>query len=667
MKFLNLLDYSIIVFYLLVLVAIGQLLRKRASASMEDYFLGGRKMPWWALGMSSMAAWIDMTGTMVIVSFLYLLGPRAMYIEGFRGGGCLILVFILLFTAKWHRRSGVLTGAEWIIFRFGNDGWAKFARISSVLGMVGLALGLLAYSFKGAGLFLSMFLPFSPITCSIIMMIVTILYTMEAGFYGVIATDIFQSICIWIAVIFITILAVVKTSSMDLTALSATVTGNSNWVSSFPHWKTEMPAGYEVYSPLMLVGAYFLFKIMFTGLGAGADPKSFGAKNDRECGLLNFTCGWLMALRWPLMMGFAMLGLLLVKDLFPDHSTLNSAAELIKSHVGNVPAYRWEEITANIINNPGAYSPDLINGLKNIFGEDFATRLMLLNSNGTINPERILPAVLLNDIPMGFRGLIIVALLAAAMSTFNAIINMTTGFLTKDIWQAFIRPKASNKELIFISYVFGLLLVLIGFAMAYTTKSINDIWGWVMGGLAAGTAWPLVLRFYWHRFNAGGYAIGTIVGLVGAIIQRLVLKNMLEWNQFAYVLVLGLLGSIIGTYITKPTDPKVLSNFYRITRPFGFWGQLKYAFGPEFRAAAKREHFYDILSIPFAFGWFISILFLPMQLMLRQWNAAAITSAVLVVSLIGLYFFWYRQLPPAESQPTRTDIELPLSKTVDAA
>ncbi|OHB49951.1 MAG: sodium:solute symporter, partial [Planctomycetes bacterium GWF2_41_51] len=536
MKYLNYVDYGIILGYLLVLLAIGQFLKKRASASMEDYFLGGRKMPWWALGMSSMAAWVDMTGTMVIVSFLYLLGPRAMYIEGFRGGACLVLVFIMLFTAKWHRRSGVITGAEWMVFRFGNDKWAKFARVTSVIGAVGGVLGLLAYSFKGAGLFLSMFLPFSPMTCSVIMMIVTIAYTMEAGFYGVIVTDIFQSICIWIAVIFIVIVAMIKTTGIDFTALSTSVTGNNNWVSTFPQWKTEMPAGYENYSFLTLAGGYFLLKMFFQGLGTGADPKYFGARSDRECGLLNFMCGWLMMLRWPLMLGFTILGLLLVKSFFPDHTILTQTADLIKSHLGNIPNYKWEEVTAAIINNPAAQPADLITGIKALLGEDFAPKLMLIKFNGTINPERILPAVLLHDVPMGMRGLIIVALLAAAMSTFNSLINYATGFFTRDIWQAYVRPKASNKELISISWAFGFLLVVSGFIMAYYTTSINQIWGWVMGGLAAGFAVPSILRLYWWRFNAGGYGIGMIVGMAAAFVQNHFWPNLAEWFQFTYVL-----------------------------------------------------------------------------------------------------------------------------------
>jgi len=90
MKYLNALDYSIIVIYFVFLIGLGWYLKKKASASIEDYFIGGRSLPWWALGISGMASWLDITGTLLIVSFLYMLGPRGLYIE-FRGGAGLVL------------------------------------------------------------------------------------------------------------------------------------------------------------------------------------------------------------------------------------------------------------------------------------------------------------------------------------------------------------------------------------------------------------------------------------------------------------------------------------------------------------------------------------------------------------------------------------------------
>ena len=153
MKYLNTLDYGIIVIYFAFLIGLGLYLKKKASASIEDYFLGGRNLPWWALGISGMAAWLDITGTMIITSFIFMLGPRGLFIE-FRGGAVLVAAVLMLWAGKWHRRSQCITGAEWMIYRFGEGFGGQFARIvSAIAAMVG-TIGMLAYMVKGVGLFL---------------------------------------------------------------------------------------------------------------------------------------------------------------------------------------------------------------------------------------------------------------------------------------------------------------------------------------------------------------------------------------------------------------------------------------------------------------------------------------------------------------------------------
>ena len=647
MRFLGIGDYAVILAYFGVLIGIGVYFRKRAAASMEDYFLAGRKMPWWALGLSQMTFWFDMTGTMIITSFLFLLGPRGIYVE-FRGGAGLVLVFLMLWAGKWHRRSGVITGAEWMIFRFGKGSWGHFARLMMVVSSVILNLALLAYSFKGAGLFLSMFLPFSPLVCSLIMLILTGLYTIESGFYGVIFSDIFQSLCIWIGVALIVAIAVSKIAGIgDLGALAASVTGNPNWLSAVPQWRTPMPAGYEQYSFLFMMMLFYLGKTVVQGLGVGTDPRFFGAKSDRDCGRLSFLAGWSLMLRWPLMMSFTVLGLVLVKNLFPDQGVLAQAAALIKSHAGNVAQHQWPELLAKIMNHPHAFPQELISGLTHLLGQNWASKLSLLSYYGTVDPERILPAVLLLNVPVGLRGLLLVALLAAAMSTFNAIINATTAFLTRDLYQGYIRPKAKNKELITASYGFGALVMALGFATAYSTKSINDIWGWITMALVGGTLIPTVLRLYWWRFNGSGFALGTLLGLAGALAQRVFLPRMVEWQQFLFMVAVGIVASLVATYITPPTERGVLEHFYRTTKPFGLWGPLRGSVTDGEAAAMSREHKYDLISLPFALFWQFSMLMLPLLLMVRQYRSSAVVGAMLAVALTGLYFFWYKKLPPA--------------------
>ena len=573
-----------------------------------------------------------------------------MYIE-FRGGACIGLVFLMLWLGKWHRRSGVITGAEWIFYRFGNEGWGKCARLAMVLAIVVMTVGGLAYAFKGAGLFLTMFIPLSPFTCSVILMVITTIYTLEAGFYGVVVSDIFQSICIVIGVVFIIILAVTKIAGVnDFGAIAASVTGNADWLSTAPKWHTTMPKGYEQYSYITLIALMYLAKSSIQGLGMGTDPKYFGAKSDRDCGLLSFSSGWFLMMRWPLMLGCAILGIFLVRDLFPDRSVILKSAEFIRYYVPAADATSWSGIIADIMNHPANYPQALTSELKNLLGTDWARKLSLVSFNGIVDAERILPAVILFNIPVGMRGLLIVALLAAAMSTFNAIINAATGYLTRDLYQAYIRPKASNKELIYMSYLFGFLLVTFGMLLSLSTRSINDIWGWIAVSLTSGLAVPTILRLYWWRFNSGGFAIGTIVGLLAAVLQRLLIPQMLEWHQFVYMICTGLVGSIVGTYITRPTDRAVLENFYRTTRPFGLWGPLKNILSPELRELTKKEHFYDLISVPFALIWLITMFLLPMQLMVGQVRSFFITLIPFVVSITGLYFFWYRNLSAFETK-----------------
>ena len=79
MNFLPAVDWTIIIIYFAITLVAGLWMTKRASSNLDEYFLAGRSMPWWLLGIAGMTAWFDMTGTMVITSFLYMLGPRGLF------------------------------------------------------------------------------------------------------------------------------------------------------------------------------------------------------------------------------------------------------------------------------------------------------------------------------------------------------------------------------------------------------------------------------------------------------------------------------------------------------------------------------------------------------------------------------------------------------------
>jgi hypothetical protein len=76
---------------------------------------------------------------------------------------------------------------------------------------------------------------------------------------------------------------------------------------------------------------------------------------------------------------------------------------------------------------------------------------------------------------------------------------------------------------------------------------------------------------------------------------------------------------------------------------------------PDVRAAMEREHRNDLIAVPFTFGWQITLFLMPMQLMVRSFNAFWITFAIFLTSLAGMYIFWYRQLPPAVGETAKTE------------
>lgn len=664
---LNTIDYISIAAYAGLVVMLGYLLLRKAAGSLEDYFLGGRNLPWYLLGTSGMAQWFDVTGTMIICSFLYMIGPRGLFIE-FRGGAVLVLAFMICFTGKWHRRSGCITGAEWMVFRFGKGADAEAARVLTAAVNLIMTIGMIAYLVRGTGLFLSMFFPFTPSVCAGALLVVASVYTMFSGFYGVVFTDLLQGAIIFVSALVIGIAAFVIIPDIGTLAETAEkITGNANWTDSLPAWKVSMPKGYEPYRLLIVFAMFYLVRNIIGGLGSGAEPKYFGARSDRDCGKLSILVSWLIMIRWPMMMGLAVLGIFMVDRLYPDPAVIGQATEIIKQFYPAVTSGGWHDLTTEVMNRPAEHPEALIEGLRSILGEDWASKLPLVGYQGTINPERILPAVILDWIPMGLRGIVLVSIVAASMSTFDSSLNMASGFFVRDIYQRWLRPRAANRELIYASYVTTITLAAVGFVMGVGAENINDIWGWIIMGLGTGMLVPNVLRLYWWRMNGWGVAIGLCVGGTGAIVQRLFWPDLDERLQFAIMASIPFAATIVGCMLTRPTPPDVLEVFYRTTRPFGLWGPVKAKLPREEQEYIARENRNDIISVPFALVYQVCLFMLPMQLVIHAYNSFWQTLPVFLIAVAGLYWFWYRNLPTDDQGGPRDAAEVAAPNTVQSS
>jgi len=260
------------------------------------------------------------------------------------------------------------------------------------------------------------------------------------------------------------------------------------------------------------------------------------------------------------------------------------------------------------------------------------------------DPEMVIPVVINESAAVGMKGLLVTALMAAAMSTFAPTVNAGAAYWVKDIYQAFLNPQASQKKLIFQSRLSSVLIVVVGLAFSLAIKNINEIWGWITMSIGAGMLIPTLVRWYWWRVNGYGYAIGMAAGMMAAIIQRVTFPFVPEYIAFSFATLVSLLGTIAGTYFTKPTDESVLFEFYKTTRPFGFWSRIRNKVPLHLLEKVNKENRRDIFSTFLAVPWQLALFMLWMVLIVRRWDWFAILLAALILLSTALYFTWFRHL-----------------------
>ncbi|MFC1608386.1 sodium:solute symporter [Candidatus Latescibacterota bacterium] len=498
-------DIGIIALYFAVVIGLGFWYQKRASKNLESYFLSGRSMHWLALAMSGSVSTFDITGTMWIVSLLFVLGMKSMWIHWM--WGVMMGAFFMSYMAKWVRRSNVLTAAEWMVTRFGSDRGGVVARTSYALMAVVTLSSFIGYAFQGIGKFAAIYVPLPPSTCAVIVIATTTLYVLLGGLYSVVITQVIQTVILTLAAILISAVAYFKLTP-ELLAKSLP----ADWTSLVPQWRLEdlagtEHAGYELFGALVIVWVLKGFLLNAGGPAQMYDFQFFLAtRNPREAAKAGAAWSLFLIVRWGMTAGITLLAI----------SGIASATD----------------------------------------------------------PEQIMPIVLREFLPVGLRGIVIAGLLAAFMSTFSATVNSAASFVVRDLFQPFVMPNASERQLVTFSRIATVAVVVIGIAIGFRATSIAQIWNWIMMALGAGVIMPNVLRWYWWRMTGWGYAAGTLGGIILSLIA-LFAPDTPMYVVFPPICIASLLASLIVSYLTDPIDTQILVRFYRNIRPFGLWGPIR--------------------------------------------------------------------------------------------
>jgi len=607
---LSIIDVSIIIGYLIITVLIGFWISKKASANLDSYFLGGKSLPWYLLGLSNASGMFDITGTMWMVSIMFIYGVKSVFIPWLWPVWNQIV--LMIFLAVWMRRSNVLTGAEWLKTRFGEGTGAKLSHISVVTFALVAVIGFIAYSFEGIGKFSEMFLPWdvsfnlfgiyfpSKRVYALIIMGLTTLYVVKGGMYSVVLTEVLQFIVMTISCIIIGIIAVNMVTPEQLNAVVP-----EGWKSLWFGWHldiewTKLPEHVNAaLNSKMGSDGYELFTIFI---------------------MIMIFRGILVSIAGPVP-GYDMQRVLATRT--PKESAMMSG---FVSLVLFIPRYL------------------MIAGLAVIALVYFQPESLL--SDGGLDFEKVLPFTLGKFMPVGVLGIILAGLIAAFMSTFAANVNAGPAYIVNDIYKKFINPDANNKTLVRMSYAASLLMVIIGVSVGFMISSINEILQWITAALFGGYAAANFLKWIWWRFNGYGYFWGMATGLIISLLVPKLFPDLSVILAFPLVILpVSTLGSVLGCLLTPPDDMEVLKSFYRSVRPWGYWKPVLEEIRKDDPAFEPNNNFKrDMFNTMIGAIWQMSLIVMPVYLVLRDMKNMIIAIAVIITTSIILKYNWYDKL-----------------------
>ena len=569
--------------------------------------MGGKTLPWYMLGLSDASDMFDISGTMWMVALCFVYGLKSIWIPWL--WPVFNQVFMMMFLSKWLRRSNANTGAEWLLTRFGTKGkGVKGSHIIVIAFALIGCLGFLAYGFVGLGKFMQIFIPWDVIKSyvpfdvspeyvphfyGIVFTLFAMFYSILGGMHSIVLGDVIKYIIMTIGCLAIAVIAMQHLRGQTLIV-------PEGWSNPFFDWKLNLD---------------------WSKIAADANKK---IADD----------------------GFSLFGMFFMMMLLKG---------VFASLAGPAPNYDMQKVLStrspkdaskmtgfvSIILLPIRYS--MITGLT-VLALLYYNQLYLKGPDGVTDFERILPATINNFLPVGVLGIVVTGLLGAFMGTFSGTLNAAQAYITNDIYLKYINPAASNKKVITMNYIVGILVVIVGVFFGFLANNVNDILQWIVGGLYGGYVAANCLKWYWWRFNANGFFWGMAVGIVAALLMPYVTAGLpLYWWPLLFVL--SLAGCIIGTYAAPPTDEAVLKSFYKNVRPWGFWKPIHEKVLAEDPSFVGNNNFkLDMFNVVIGIIGQLCFTLLPMYFILGMQTPLWITVACIAAIVFILKRTWWNKL-----------------------
>ncbi len=517
---LTMIDWMVIALYFIFNFAIGLYFRKRATKSVDDFFVGGRNVSWWLAGTSMVATTFAADTPLVVTGLVAKNGIAGNWIWWSMVFSGMLTVF---FYAKLWRRAGVLTDVEFAEIRYAGKP-ATFLRGFRaiylglpinliIMGWVNLAIVKILMSVLGIG-------KVEALAVTLFIMLITASISTLSGLWGVLWTDLFQFILKMGMVILLAIYAVAAAGGMDSLIAQLRVIDQSRTSGSILSFVPD------VGSEWMPMITFFVFIAVnwWASWYPGAEPggggyvaqRIFSAKNEKHS---------LLATLW---FNIA-------------HYALRPWPWII---VALVAVVRYQ--------NDPAFQAD---------------------------PESGYIRILISDLPVYLRGLMLAAFAAAYMSTIGTQLNWGASYIVSDVYKRFMAKDKTDKHYVNVSQLITMILMLCSIFVTFYMDSIANAWKFLMA-LGAGTGLVYILRWFWWRINAWS----EISAMLAAFVTSLILRFGFHFDEgdpkeFAYLLLITVTVTtsiwLTVTFLTKPEPKEILLSFYRKVRPNAtMWGPI---------------------------------------------------------------------------------------------
>ncbi len=505
---LALVDWAIIIGYLGIALIIGLVLRRRASGSVDDFFLAGRSLPWWLAGTSMIATTFAADTPLAVTEYVRADG---IWRNWFWWSMALFHVLGVFLFARLWRRAEVLTDAELCELRYDGRAAVVLRSLKAFLFAVPYNALVMGWVIAAMASVAEQMLGVNAVATVAVLCTVALVYASLSGLWGVVITDLLQLVLALGGTIAFAVLAVDHTGGLVALVDQVRVADpTGNVLRMVP----QSGAGGPAYLPT----PHWLYD----------SRTQFGV---------------FVAVMW-----------------WANHNADGGGALMQRSAAAKDEHHAlWAAFWFSLVHYAIRAWPWILVALCSV---------VLLAPGDVASPKDAYPRMMADLLPVGLRGILVASFLAAFMSTVDTHLNWGASYLVNDLYRRLWRPDRSTAHYLLVARLATVGLMGLAALTALSITSISAAWELVWS-LGAGLGPVLILRWFWWRINAWSELSALASSLVLALILNLL---DLPTHLKALILVpITLTCWITVTFLTRPVDRAHLRAFHDRVRPGGFW------------------------------------------------------------------------------------------------